>query len=375
MVDGEEIDRLFGWMAAGAQPPKPMAGNVAHLLEGLRRAGVPVTRFALFVRTIHPQVKGRRVLWTPEDGVAVDEASHDFFTGPAYLESPAGHVFTAKTPIRRCFARGDAPGFRDLEEMRDRGTTDYYAQPLLYTDGSADAATWATDRPGGFTDAMIAAFDRLNPAIARLIEIWILKRNTIAMMSTYVGRGAGAQVLSGHIQPGDVETISCVILFADLVGFTAMSNSRPVGEVLETLNHYFGVMETEIGARGGEILKLIGDGVLAIFPVDADAHAVAAQALAAADAARAALADEAPFRAALHVGDVAYGNIGGATRLDFTAIGPDVNLTARLLSTAEAHGAALVCSAAFAALSDGRAQPAGDTELKGFAAPQPVFRL
>ena len=375
MIDQKAIRDLSDWMAGGAQPPRSLAGNVTHLLEGLVAAGVPVSRFALFILTIHPTIAGKRILWTPEGGVDVTNAPHAFFQSEMFLKSPARAVYESKQSMRRCFAHGDEPDYPDLAELRDAGATDYYAQPMIYTDGTCDGVTWQTEAPGGFTDEMIEALDLMNAGVSRLLEIYILKINTIALLSTYVGRDAGGQVLAGQIQRGDVERIPSVILFADLKGFTELSNTKPIEEVMAALNLFFEAMEKAIQGRGGEILKFIGDGLLAIFPVEGPAADAAARALAAVDDAQGAIGDTAPFRAALHIGETIYGNIGGATRLDFTAIGPDVNLTARILDQAAGLGADIVCTAAFAELAGTRAEAIGEVALKGFAEPAPVCRL
>ncbi|MEM7269629.1 MAG: adenylate/guanylate cyclase domain-containing protein [Pseudomonadota bacterium] len=373
MLDQPRIDALFDWMVGGALPPSPMPVNVAKLLEGLNEAGVVIDRFALFIMTLDPKVAGKRITWTPNEGVEVLNAPHEFFLSDYFKQSPAAHVYESGDTLRCCFARGDETDFDDLNDLRDNGVTDYYAQPMVYSGRETHSMTWSTSAAGGFTDGMIAAFDRLNPAIARLLEIYVLKINTISILDTYVGRNAGAQVLDGHVERGDLERIPSVILFADLVGFTALSNMRPPEEVLSILNGYFSAVETAVQSGGGEILKFIGDGILAIFPIRDDEAAAAQRALGAIDEALA--ASETPFRAALHVGEVLYGNIGGESRLDFTAIGPAVNLTARILGHAETAGAELVCSEPFAAHAKGRAALTGEVSLKGFEGAQAVYSL
>lgn len=247
---------------------------------------------------------------------------------------------------------------------------------------AASVATYGTKRDGGFTEDEIHALRLIQAPLARVVEAFVLHEGTVQVLSTYVGRDAGSRVLEGNIVRGDAEVIPSIVLFADLRNFTALSNTKPVSEVIETLNTFYDIAETAIARNGGEILKFLGDGLLAIFPTPDDLSAqmaAASGAIAALEETRAALSEanrtDIQFRAALHLGDIYYGNIGSKSRLDFTAIGPTVNLAARLMSVADELGAETVCSDDFHRLVPDRTKLLGKRAFKGFELAQPTYGI
>ena len=277
---------------------------------------------------------------------------------------------------------GEAPELDDhpsAKALLARGYVEYILLPLSLTHVTTCVFAVGTKRAGGFDDEEFRALRGLQAPMARVLEAELLNTNTAAVLSAYVGRNAGEMVMHGRILRGDLENIPAVILFADLKGFTSISNVQPAEEVIAALNKFFDSLDGPIRGNGGEVLKLIGDGLLAIFPTPDDLtaqEAAAIAALSAVDDARAALAgSELDFRAALHVGDIQYGNIGSANRLDFTAIGPTVNLAARMLGAADDKGADTVCSIEFAALIPVRTEALGESFFKGFKEPQAMFRV
>ena len=226
----------------------------------------------------------------------------------------------------------------------------------------------------------------MTPGVAVNLEVQALRFTARTLLDTYVGRQAGARVLDGAIRRGMGETIRAIIWLCDLRGFTSLSEQMPRDELIELLNEYFGSMCAALDANGGEVLKFIGDALLAIFPIldDDDQPSVCARALAAAENAQAALAAVNAARAdagearieygiALHVGDVMYGNIGGENRLDFTVIGPAVNLAARIEGLCRDLGRPVLLSASFVAASGLAAQHLGAFALKGLSAPQQIY--
>jgi adenylate cyclase len=384
MVDEKQIDALFDWVCDGARPVADGRKIVTQICERLNSAGVPVDLYRLFVFTIHPLIKGRRLQWTAEKGTTISEAPFSLFETGEYHNNPLPFVIETRQPLRRRLVDPDCPhDYKVVDELIADGFTDYLVQPVIYVDGEVNTMSWSTKHEDGFSDAAIAALERIRPPLTRLIESYLLRLNAAFIISTYVGRGAGHRVLAGHIKRGDSEEISAVILFADFKNYTQLSNELPAGEVLERLNRFFDALEEPIGTNGGEILKFMGDGLLAIFPVDeSDAQSPIKVASGARDAislAHARLAEGGngdDFRAALHVGRLFYGNMGAASRLDFTAIGPAVNLTARLLGAASALGRDDVCSVEIARLLHSREQNAiGNVELKGFKGKVPVFAI
>jgi adenylate cyclase len=280
--------------------------------------------------------------------------------------------------------------FPIIEEIHAAGYTDYSVRPLPFSSRKINAITLATKRPGGFTDLDIATVEAALPLFGLLLELRNAYRTSQTLMETYLGSRSGHRVLAGTIQRGDVERINAVLWTSDLRDFTGLSEALPMEEVVELLDAYFEAMAQAINANGGEILKFIGDATLAIFPIE-EKHAgdpcrACVASMAAAQAAldslarlsaerRAAGKTEIRCGIALHVGDVMYGNIGAADRLDFTVIGPAVNLVSRIEGLNRELGLPLVYSAAYAALWTGRSRSLGRHDLKGIAAAQEVFTL
>jgi adenylate cyclase len=385
IADRGEMQAVVDWLVEGApgvgQPQDVLGG----LCEQLLACGLPLHRVALFVTTLHPDVMGRRFLWHPGLGVQISEGSYDVLETDTYLRSPVSVVFRTGQTIRLPIASPDCPEtYGIVEELRQEGVTDYLLHPLPFTNGEIHAVSWSTTRPGGFDGADIEAFEAIRLPFARLAEVYALRRTATTLLDTYVGRGAGARILQGRIRRGDVESIHAVILLADLRGFTSLSDTLPQDAVIGLLNAWFDCLVPPILARSGEVLKYMGDGLLAIFPTTDDPSAACTAALGAAGEARTALAAINRERTdrgqpslrhgmALHMGDVAYGNIGSAGRLDFTAIGPAVNRTARLETVARDLNRDLVVSAAFAAQSEQPLAALGSFALKGFREPQEVY--
>jgi adenylate cyclase len=328
---------------------------------------------------------GRRFLWRRGEGVLVTEAQYDIVATDTYGRSPVPVVFKRGETIRRRLADPTCPSDYDiLDEMRAEGVTDYLIQPLPFTNGEVKAVSWTTKRPDGFTDDQIGALEAIRLPLARLAEVYALRRIAATLLGTYVGRNAGERILQGRIRRGDIERIDAVILLSDLRDFTTSSNRLSGETVIALLNAYFDGLVPALEAHGGEVLKFMGDGLLAIFPVKGDPAAACRGALAAAAEARAALTEanaersardepELRYGLALHLGEVLYGNIGSAGRLDFTTIGPAVNLTARLETLTRDLGRDLVASSAFARHCPEALHSLGTFHLRGFQAPQEVF--
>lgn len=351
----------------------------------LRAAGVDVSRITTGVPILHPQIFSFSGLW--ELGKGVTERL--FRSGPdataITLNSPIPIAYRGGGPVRCDLTLPPRPGeFDILEDLRREGLTDYIVHAVPFADGSHKALSLATNRQGGFRADEIALFAAMIPALAFNLEVQALRRTARTLLDTYVGRQSGGRVLEGQIKRGSGETIRAVIWLCDLRGFTTLSESLARDELIDLLNSYFGPMCDAVSDADGEILKFIGDAMLAIFPIQADAARVCAAALNAAGRAQAALADEnrrregasqplIDYGLALHVGDVMYGNIGSDTRLDFTVIGPAVNLTARIESMCRQLGRQLLLSADFVAAGGFAARSLGAFSLKGIGADQEIF--
>jgi len=375
------IDALFEWLVDGAPGASQPEEIVERLGADLVAAGVPVERVFIFVTTLHPTVLGRQFRWAKGEPVKTIELTTEIQRSPAFANSPITAVVTTRREVRRRI--DDTIGPEDygvVHDLRAAGFTDYFCAPLPFLSGETHAATFVTRAPGGFTDAHLADLRRMLRPLARVSEIFALRRVATNLLSTYVGRDAGERVLAGRILRGDIETIRAVIWFSDLRGFTEMSSRLPPAEIVAVLNELFDCQVPAIEKHRGEVLKFIGDGLLAIFPFESEVGARCEDALAASRDAFAALekrnaSSTSPIRfgLALHLGEIAYGNIGGASRLDFTAIGPAVNIAARLEGLGSKLGKRLVVSEEVAAHLGVALEDLGAHELKGVPRAQRAF--
>jgi len=377
---------VVDWLINGARPAATPQEMFLQLCTRLVAGGIPLWRAGIFVRTLHPDIIGRSFLWRADGEVVVNEAPFEFLGTEEYRKSPILTARTSGKAIRRRLLDPESPlDFPILLELRAEGVTDYLVSPLFFSNGEIHAVSWATRAPQGFSEADIAGLEAVAAPLARVAEGRAWRRVAGVLLDTYVGHRAGERILAGQIRRGHTETIAAAIWLSDLRDFTELTDHRTTDEVIAFLNGYFDCQVPAIAAEGGEVLKFMGDGLLAIFPLEAgrDAEVVCAAALAAARAAAAAvgkldaLGDAAGVRfgLALHIGDLLYGNIGGGNRLDFTAIGPAVNLTSRLERLARDLGQTVVASGEFARHCPAGLEPLGSFALRGFGAPQTVFGL
>jgi adenylate cyclase len=357
----------------------------------LVEAEVPLDRVSLHIRQLHPQLLARSLIWDGDSGRA-DEMKHEHSARyePGYLASPVKPLFEGGSGIRRRLAAADCPlDFPILRDLKEAGFADYAILPITVSGGGNNAISIATRASGGFKDGEIATLKATLPAFAAILELQQLRRTARDLLSTYVGPNTGELIFSGAIRPGDGEIIHAVVWYCDLRGFTALSECLPLPDVITLLNKCFDRMAQPVVAHGGEILKFIGDSILAIFPCPTGADAVCTAADSAIAAAEAAVAAVAALNAepgaadgplvhcgvAVHVGEVMYGNIGAADRLDFTVIGPAVNLVTRMEPLCAQLEQSIVVSGPLARASRRRFRSLGQHTFKGIAKPQEVFTL
>ncbi len=371
------------------------AARMAFLLDRfarrLRDAGLPLTRASLHIQQLHPQFAARSLVWDWDSGGAVELGhEHSIQNRDTYLASPIRAMHEGRGPIRCRLEQPDGPlDYPILQDLKARGLTDYTMRALAFSGGIRNAVSIATDRPGGFTDLDIAVFDATLPAFGAVAELQQLRRTARDLLSTYVGPNTGERIFSGAVKRGDGEVIHAVLWYCDLRGFTALSEQWPLDQVMALLDDYFDAIAQPVVERGGEILKFIGDAMLAIFPCEAGEGAVCDacdKAVVAAEAAVAsvealnrarAMKAKAPIHCgvAVHVGEVMYGNIGAADRLDFTVIGPAVNLVSRLEQLSAELEQAVVVSTPVMRASRREFRSLGRHRLKGIAEPQEAFTL
>jgi adenylate cyclase len=376
-----DLEGLYEWLLDGAPGATTSVEIADRLGSCFDAAGIPLARLGVFVMTLHPNVVGRSFIWERGQPTRVGALTQQVRQSREYQNSPVAWCTAHGKEWRWRVGEPDW-GFGVIADLAARGCVDYICLPLRFTSGETHVMSLSSNT--GFTDEHIGAIRRVLRPLARIAEIYALRRTATNILSTYVGTTSGERVMAGRIFKGDVETIRAAIWFSDLRGFTELSSTRPARDVIRVLNDVFECQVPAIEKHGGEVLKFIGDGLLAIFPVTQDASpqsrcgaaiAAATEALGAIAAHNARTGAALRIGLALHIGDVEYGNIGGASRLDFTAIGAAVNMAARLEGLTSKLGRDLVVSAEVAELSDRRFEALGSFELKGIAGPQPVYAL
>jgi adenylate cyclase len=378
----DEIEALAGWLIGparlGLAPVALIDGFCRRLLE----QGVPLWRLRAGQAIANPLASAWGVIWTREgSGTHEYTVPAAMLRTTAYFGSPFEHVIRTRTSFRRRLM--DLDPDRDhqvLHEMQSLGGTDYLALPLEYGDGSVQGLSLVADGEG-FSERDLEVIERLRQPLAAALEPTAMRRSTASLLHTYLGDGPAGAVLAGSIRRGDRRRIEAAILFSDLRGFTALSERLAEAALFGALDRYFEAVVESVHAEGGDVLKFLGDGVLAIFPVAAggDRRAACRAALSAVERASHALAETPAgalplaFTATLHVGLVVYGNIGSPDRLDFTVLGPAVNLVSRLEGLAKQLERPVLCSAPFARALGLAAPALGRFPLKGVALPQEVF--
>jgi adenylate cyclase len=387
-MDATRLQDTIDWLSDGARSARTPVALMEQTCERLVDAGVPLSRAAVFVQSLHPDVFGRGFFWRPGTEVVVREASFDLPESPQFTQSPLAILYASGHEVRYRLNDPESLRFPFFDDMRAEGITDYIALPLHFTDGSTHASSWTTKEAGGFSDEHLAALRMAVRPLTRLGEIHQWRRTAASLLDTYVGNRAGERILAGQIRRGHTESMQAAIWLSDLRGFTALSDRLSPEIVVDILNQYFDCQVPAIRKHGGEILKFMGDGLLAVFPITKDGGnlgEVCSRVLEAAREARGNVdvmrypsgdgSERFRFGVALHIGGILFGNIGGMSRLDFTCIGPAVNLAARLEKIAGQLKRTVVASAAFAGvMSDGWAD-LGEFPIAGFSRPQRVFGL
>ncbi|MDJ0937729.1 MAG: adenylate/guanylate cyclase domain-containing protein [Kiloniellales bacterium] len=311
----------------------------------LVEAGVPLDRATFHSPQLHPQIRTTGIFWHREAGGAQEmQRGHGIEDMPIYKDSPIRWIYEGNPALHVRIEEGEGKlKFPILEDLRRQGYRDYTIRPLPFSTGRINAIGFSTRNPDGFSETDIELIDDVLPALGAVLELRHLMRTARSLLDAYVGPRTGRKILNGTVKRGDGEEINAVLWYCDLRDFTVMSERLPRDELIALLNDYFEQMAAPVEAYGGEILKFIGDAILAIFPITdgmspqkacCTAIDAALEALQGLDRLNETRRDEGqtPLRCgiALHKGDVMYGNIGAPGRLDFTVIGPAVNLVTRI---------------------------------------------
>ena len=406
---GERAARIARAPSAAANPllpwllhEAPSAPSARDLVEQFARAmlaaGIPVWRLWLSVRTLHPQLIGTGFIWEDNGkGVQQNALSREMLTDPRYLDSPVKAIFEGAGGFRR---RLDVPNphldFPILRDLHAQGATDYVAMPFVFSGGRINGFSISTRRPGGFATADLGCIYEVLPVLTRIFEVHAMRRNVVNLLDVYLGKQSGAKVLDGLVRRGDGEEVHAVIWFSDLRDSTRLADSMPRRKFLGLLDEFFDCTAGAVLEHGGEVLRFIGDASLAIFPISEagvaapetlpQAARACETALAAAVDARDRLDALNASRASagapslelgigLHVGDVLYGNIGTADRLEFSVIGAAANEAARIEAMCKSLGTSPVVSETFARHVPGRLRSLGRHALRGVESLQELYTL
>jgi adenylate cyclase len=357
----DTIDNIADWLLGS---PRELSEGIASFDEfawRLLAAQMPLLRVTLHTATLHPQFLGATLTWWRDTGETVQVMiAHEVADTIPYEKNPVRRVFYGRETLRRRLDRAaEELDFEVLIELRDRGGTDYIALPIDGVYAAAYMVTFVTDRLGGFTDDELTDLARVGQRLSIITDRhnqWWITHN---LLCAYLGANTGPKVLTGQIRRGTGVELTAVLWSSDLRGFTERSDRLPSDRMIAILNALFEAQAAEIRGHGGEILKFIGDGLLAIFPI-AETDAVAAIAKAAVVAARNAIAAVAGLARHPEMHD------------EPPVIGPAVNLVSRIENAAKTLGEPIVVSGELAATLDGVVS-LGCHQLRGLATPHELF--
>lgn len=357
--------------------------SLAYRLTAL---GIPLDRFSIATSLLSPSLLAAGIIWRP--GKPVEFTRYDYANRDAklYDRSPFKVAEEIKGWFTIDIANTPDDAFGIMPDLRAEGLAEYIAIPLPDSVGGSMWSTLATKRPTGFSSGDRETMAAILPALAAVAEIKTLRSTLRDVLGAYVGRTPAAEIVGGSVHRGQITEVRAAILVADLRGFTHLSTRLPPEKTADLINRYYDLVVPPIQAEGGEVLKFIGDAVLAIFPTDALGEDGAA--LAAMRAARTALdtpAEPFPvnggtvpirFGVAVHLGEAAFGNVGSGDRLDFTVIGRDVNIAARIAALCSRLGRDYLVSSTVAEVGrrNGlRMCDAGAHDVRGLDEPLQVF--
>lgn len=397
--DSEIIQDISNWLIDQGLS----GGEFEEILSGFcdrvsAAAGVPLKRAMIAMRTLHPSVDAKIYIWNRTGEIYSESFAIDRHEDSGWRKSPVYHMLAMgeDTLRRRIGEPGARLDFPILEELKAGGGTDYLARMTPFTMGAMREvetgliSSWATDRAGGFSDHHIAILERLIPRLALTAKTLLTQEIAENVLDTYVGPDAGRRIMAGDIHRGSLDVIRAVLVYADLRGFTSLTDSVDRAALAPLLDAYFDQMVPPVVAHGGQVLKFLGDGLLATFNLeDQPRDAICGSALQTGvemlhrvqslNEQRA--ADGLPVMEldiALHLGDVLYGNVGAADRQDFTVIGPAVNEASRIEFLCQELGHHLLVSESFAQAATACADrliPLGRHELRGVRRAQEIYTV
>ncbi len=369
-----DTDQIVEWILGEGRFSADQDSLIRQLGCRMLTSGAPLWRLRLAMRTLHPLVAAVASTWERESKPQSQiESPHGLEGRSFYMGSPFEIIRRTRAPFRkRLTAELSNADHVSLYELKKRGCTDYFGLPLKFLDKEVAILVFATDFVDGFADIDLEHFNKIASVLTPVVEVLNLKRISSAVAEAYLGARTGQRVLAGQITRGHIEKINAAILVSDIRDWTGLNNRIGSEAALALANRYFETIAGAVEANKGEILKFIGDGVLAIFPAgdSLDSTEVCQNALTAGQQAlRTARETDPPldlrFGTGMHVGEVLYGNIGSLTRIDFTVLGQAVNTAARIEGLCSKFDKQILFSQEFANLLKVPTERVAKETLKG----------
>ena len=348
--------------------------------ERIRAAGVPLERSTSIVSLLHAEAVASARFWELDKGTRSFLFPYSEESGDGYAHSPAADVHATGEWVDLWLPDTLDETYGIVPELKQDGYTQYVMAPVFMKMGRNGTFSFATRAANGFSDMDVAFLRAVFPALAACQDILATSRSMQEVLRIYVGEEPHKRILSGDVHRGEVMHIRSVILFADMRRFTELTSEMSAREATDFLNAYFDCVVPPVEEAGGEVLKFMGDGVLAIFRAETDEGDACERALVAAREvlSRVDNRTEVPtfeVGIALHIGDVAFGNVGAGMRLDYTVIGRDVNLAARIAGVCGKMNEPLLVSSGFRVRSGHKGRDCGVHRLKGLSSPETIYAL
>ena len=386
------VDRVANWLIGQALGDSDLETIVRGCCERLSGAGVPLYRAHFSFSVLHPLYRAMGFTWRRGAGLEIEGYRHLGGDEPdRFIKSPYYHMLQHDLDhIRRRLEENTKAEFPIFDDLRAEGVTDYLAYAVPFAEGRhfGMMGSWSTDRAGGFSDGELHCLLRIQDRLAVACKMAVRAGLADNIVTTYLGKSAGKNVLNGQIKRGDGETIRAAIVACDLRDSTEMAEIEGRQAYIDSLNAFFDATGSAVAEAGGEILAFVGDGFLAIFPCSGEQSKSTMSCHGALGAAHDAVDRMAELNAAreqrgqkplqfgmgLHMGDVMFGNVGMADRLSFSVFGAAVNEAVRLEKLCKVHGSPIIASKKFRDFSDGLWDDLGSVKLTGVERPMEIFR-
>jgi adenylate cyclase len=376
---------IVEWLADEALQDSEPVALCNELCLRLRGVGIPVLRFQVSFRVLHPLHDASTLTWTADRGVVVEYFRPEQRGDDRFVRSPIGHILAHRLPVLRRRLTGDTAllDFAILDELRAMGGADYIALRVGFdrVGETGIICSWVGDRASGFTDGEIVQLQRVTRELGIALKSKIERNVAQNIAHAYLGKRAGQAVLNGSIRRGDGEKITAALWYSDLRRSTELSDRLSAEAFLDLLGRYFEMTAASVLDHGGEVVSLIGDAVLGLFRIEGASEEACGRALAAANEARRRLSLPAPaeantafdFGISLHLGEVIYGNVGVPERLQFTLVGSAVNEVVRVQDLTKTLGHPVLATGPFADAVACPWQPLGEHSLRGLDKPMPIL--